>query len=145
MPLGRIRVLCVDDNQALADALEMKLAGEPDLECVGKLPTADGLTAHAAAADVVLLDIEMPGRDTFQALREMLAAHPGVRVIILSAHVRDEYVDTAVGAGVWGHLCKGDRPEEIVRAVRRVAGGEFVLGTEVMEHCKRGSWGGHRV
>jgi DNA-binding NarL/FixJ family response regulator len=141
----RIRVLCVDDNQALADALKMKLAGEPDLECIGTLPSADDLAARAAAADIVLLDIEMPGRDTFQALRDLLGVHPDVRVIILSAHVRDEYVDAAVGAGVWGYLCKGDRPDEIVRAVRRVAAGEFVLGSEVLEHCKRGAWGGSRV
>jgi two-component system, NarL family, invasion response regulator UvrY len=137
-----IRVLCVDDNQALADAMEMKLAVEPGMRCVGKLGSADELTKAVQHLDaqVVLLDIEMPGRDTFEALRELLERQPQVRVIILSAHVRDEYIDAAVGAGAWGYLCKGDRPEDIVRAIRRVADGEFVLGPEVMTHCKRGGW-----
>lgn len=137
-----IRVLCVDDNQALAEAMQIKLAVERDLQTVGRLHSADGLLVEVKKtnADVVLLDIEMPGRDTFEVVRELIGECPKVRVIILSAHVRDDYIDTAVGAGVWGYMCKGDRPDDIVHAVRRVSQGEFVLGPEVMEHCKRSGW-----
>lgn len=133
------RVLCVDDNLMLSEALGMKLNAEDDIECVGRLPTADGLIPwfREHDADIILLDVEMPGRDPFEALRSLLEERPHVRTIILSAHLRDEYIDAAVAAGAWGYVCKGDRADAIVNAVRRVASGEFVLGPEVMNHCRR--------
>jgi len=129
----KIRVLCVDDHAFLAEGLRSKISLELDMEYVGWLPDATDLVKEAKerGADVVTLDIEMPGPDPFEALAEVQRRAPEVRVIVLSAYVKDRYLDAAVEAGAWGFLSKADDPDSIVQAIRRVAGGEFALGPSV--------------
>ncbi|RMD61010.1 MAG: DNA-binding response regulator, partial [Planctomycetota bacterium] len=128
-----IRVLCVDDHAFLVEGLRARMAIEPDLEVVGRLPSADTLVraAEQLRPDIVLLDIEMPGVDAFTALEDLRHVLPEVRTIILSAHVRDHYLDMAAQAGAWGYFSKSDSPEAILDGVRRVHRGEFALGPEV--------------
>jgi NarL family two-component system response regulator LiaR len=132
-----IRVLCVDDHAFLAEGLQSRLSLARDMEFVGRLSTAEDLVAEAkrTRADVVLLDIEMPGPDPFEALEDLCRQHPSSRAIMLSAYVRDHYVDAAVNAGAWGYLCKNDEPDTIIDAIRKVANGEFVFGPSVMGRC----------
>jgi DNA-binding NarL/FixJ family response regulator len=133
----RIRVLCVDDHEFLADGLRARLALAEDLEFVGWLPTAQGLLAKVkeTGADVVLLDIEMPGPDPFEAIEDLHARHPDTRVLVLSAYVRDHYFESAVEAGAWGYLSKGDSPDSLIAAIRQAARGEFAFSPEVEERC----------
>jgi DNA-binding NarL/FixJ family response regulator len=77
----------------------------------------------------------MPGPDPFEAMEDLRRQCPNVRTIMLSAYVRDHYIDAAVNAGAWGYLCKDDDPDEIVHAIRDVAGGAFVFGPNVMGRC----------
>jgi two-component system invasion response regulator UvrY len=127
-----IKVLCVDDNDFVAEAIERKLRREPGFEWAGWLPDTINLTerARTSGADVVLLDVDIPGRDSFEALAELTAAEPTIRVIMLSGHVRTDYIDRAVEAGAWGYLSKGEENEVILGAIRRVAAGGFALGNE---------------
>ena len=69
----RIRVLCVDDHAFLVDGLKIRLQVETDMEFVGRLETADDLITQVqrTQADVVLLDIDMPGADVFEAIDEL--------------------------------------------------------------------------
>src|SRR2546422_897355 len=121
-----IRVLCVDDNAALIDGLQIKLALESDIEWVGRAQSADDLIAEVrdADADVVLLDIDMPGRESLEALEELTAACPEVRVIILSGYVREDFINRSLDAGAWGYLAKSEEPNVIVSAIRGVFRGE---------------------
>lgn len=134
-----IRVLCVDDHAFMADGLRARFQREPDMELVGHRPTAEGLVRAVddTGATVVLLDIEMPGPDSFEALEDLVRQRPDARVIMFSAFVRDHYIDEAVRVGAWGYLSKGDQPDEIVHAVRAVAGGEFAFSREVAERTQR--------
>src|SRR5436853_5084977 len=77
----------------------------------------------------------MPGPDPFEAMEDLRRQCPAVRVIMLSAYVRDHYIDAAVNAGAWGYLCKDDEPDAIIHAIRDVAGGAFVFGPNVMGRC----------
>lgn len=135
----RVKVLCVDDNEAIVKAIAQKLAMERDFECVGRLHSADELIQEARRTnpDVVLLDIEMPGRDSLLALEELARVCPNVRTLILSAHVRDDYIDAAITAGAWGYVSKADPPAEIIESLRKVASGEFSLGREIAERHAR--------
>lgn len=137
----RIKVLCVDDNEALLEALQMKLAAEPDVSPIGCLYTADALveTAGRLRPDIVLLDLDMPGQDPIAAIADLSQVHPDVRVVILSGYVREEYIKRALDAGALGYLAKGEEPEVIVGALRRVAAGNFAFGNEVAQHLRR-SW-----
>lgn len=139
MSPNKVRVLCVDDRDALAQALMMRINLEPDLQCDGYLTTADELIEEVGRRDVdaVVLDIEMPGIDPFRAVSELRRTSPDVRVVILSAYVKDEYLDAAVESGAWGYLSKYDPPEEVVEAVRKiVVGGEFVFGSSVRQQLR---------
>src|SRR5438552_18978662 len=134
-----IRVLCVDDNPELVDGLQIKLALEHDIECVGHAHTADQLVedVREAQPDIVLLDIDMPGRESLEVLGELTAACPEARVIILSGYVREDFINRALDSGAWGYVAKSEEPDVIVSAIRSVARGEFSFGLEVSQHLKR--------
>jgi two-component system response regulator NreC len=133
----RIRVLCVDDHEFLAEGLRARLALTDDLEFVGWMPTAQGLLGKIKEArpHVVLLDIEMPGPDPFEAIGDARRRYPETKVLVLSAYVRDHYFESAVEAGAWGYLSKGDKPDCLVEAIRKAAKGEFAFSPEVEERC----------
>ena len=138
-----IRVFCVDDHAFLVEGLQARLSLARDMEFVGRLGSAEDLVQEVKRTnpDVVLMDIEMPGPDPFEAMEDLRRQCPNVRTIMLSAYVRDHYIDAAVNAGAWGYLSKHDDPEKILHAIRDVANGAFVFGPHVMERCsirKRG-------
>jgi len=130
---GRLRVLCVDDDVEVVEALRLLLTGEPGYEWMGALTTANDLVAVACdhRPHVVLLDVDMPGRDPLDVLAEMTVACPDVRVVVLSGHVRRALVNRAITAGAWGYVAKADGEGAMLDAIRAVAGGEFVMSPEV--------------
>jgi DNA-binding NarL/FixJ family response regulator len=135
-----IRILCVDDHAFLVEGLSARFALERDFELVGRLSTAENLAAEVKRTrpQVVLLDIEMPGPDAFDALAELTRQNSDARVIMLSAYIRDHYIEAAYKAGAWGYFCKSDEMNAIVEGIRKVAGGEFALGPKVQERCQPG-------
>lgn len=132
----RIRVLCVDDNAFVADGIRIRLAIHPGFEWAGHLRSADDLlpTVQMQRPDIVLLDIDMPGKDALKALEEITAAVPETRTIIVSGYERDDYLDRAVEAGAWGYVSKNDGADQIVEAIRRVHGGRFAFGASLLKH-----------
>jgi DNA-binding NarL/FixJ family response regulator len=135
-----IRVMCVDDNDFVAEAIRRKLAMDRAFTWAGWLPEARDMVEKVKEnkADVVLLDIDMPGKDSFEALSELAAACPDARVIMLSGYVRADYIDRAVEAGAWGYVSKNENVETILSAIQQVARGSFVMGSEVAAELKRG-------
>lgn len=132
-----IRVLCVDDHDFLIDGLQSRFEAESDIELVGRLNTAEKLVEEAlrTKADVVLLDIEMPGPDAFEAADQLRRSSPQTKTVFLSAYVRDRYVSAAFKSGAWGYFSKSDESEAIVEGIRKVYAGEFALGPKVAERC----------
>ncbi|MGW2681972.1 response regulator [Streptomyces sp. NPDC001414] len=126
-----IRVLLADDQALLRSAFRVLVDSEPDMEVVGE--ASDGAEAvrlaGQTAADVVLMDIRMPGTDGLAATR-MISEDPSldrVRVVILTTFEVDDYVVQALRAGASGFLGKGSEPEELLSAIRVAAGGEALL------------------
>ncbi|MFG2677849.1 response regulator [Streptomyces sp. NPDC048392] len=126
-----IRVLLADDQALLRSAFRVLVDSEPDMEVVGE--ASDGAEAARLAAerraDVVLMDIRMPGTDGLAATR-MISADPAlaqVRVVILTTFEVDDYVVQSLRAGASGFLGKGSEPEELLSAIRVAAGGEALL------------------
>ncbi|MFR9791597.1 response regulator [Streptomyces sp. MB22_4] len=126
-----IRVLLADDQALLRSAFRVLVDSEPDMEVVGE--AADGaqavLLAKERRADVVLMDIRMPGTDGLAATRliseDADLAH--VRVVILTTFEVDDYVVRSLRAGASGFLGKGSEPEELLSAIRIAAGGDALL------------------
>ncbi|AWE49888.1 response regulator [Streptomyces nigra] len=126
-----IRVLLADDQALLRSAFRVLVDSEPDMEVVGE--ASDGEEAVRLAkqerADVVLMDIRMPGTDGLAATR-MISADPAlahVRVVILTTFEVDDYVVQSLRAGASGFLGKGSEPDELLAAIRVAAGGEALL------------------
>ncbi|MEU8929677.1 response regulator transcription factor [Streptomyces sp. NPDC048409] len=126
-----IRVLLADDQALLRSAFRVLVDSEPDMEVVGE--ASDGAEAvrlaGQTAADVVLMDIRMPGTDGLAATR-MISEDPSldrVRVVILTTFEVDDYVVQALRAGASGFLGKGSEPDELLSAIRVAAGGEALL------------------
>lgn len=126
-----IKVLLADDQALLRSAFKVLVDSEPDMRVVGE--ASDGAQAYALArevrADVVLMDIRMPGTDGLAATR-MISEDPelsGVRVVMLTTFEVDEYVVQALRAGASGFLGKGAEPDELLNAIRVAAAGEALL------------------
>jgi DNA-binding NarL/FixJ family response regulator len=128
-----IRVLIADDQELVRTGFRVILNAEPDLEVVGE--AGDGREAIEAAAalrpDVVLMDIRMPNLDGIEATRRIAAAPGSPRVLILTTFDLDEYVYEALRAGASGFLLKDAGADELLRAVRVIAGGEALLAPSI--------------
>jgi DNA-binding NarL/FixJ family response regulator len=120
-----IRVLIVDDHPLVRQGLTAVLAGVSDIEVVDAV--ADGALAAEAAvaaeADIVLMDLSMPGMDGVEATREVLALRPRVRVVVLTSFAEQARVLAALDAGAVGYLLKDTEPEDLIHAVHEAAAG----------------------
>ena len=126
-----IRVLLADDQALLRGTFRLLLDSVPGIEVVGE--ASDGaeavVLARSTQADVVVMDIRMPGTDGIEATRRICAddALAGVKVLILTTFETDELVVSALRAGASGFLGKGVEPAALIDAIRTVAEGEQLL------------------
>jgi DNA-binding NarL/FixJ family response regulator len=100
--------MVVDDHALVRDMLAQSLSAEPDIEVVAVAPHAQEAMEKAGEwrPDVILMDIDMPGMSPFEASRQIRAASPSVRLVFLSAHVNDQYIDQALEIEASGYLSK---------------------------------------
>jgi DNA-binding NarL/FixJ family response regulator len=128
-----VRVLIVDDDDLMRAGLRGVLANDESIEVVGE--ASDGRDAvyrtRLLSPDVVLMDVRMPDLDGISATRELLAAFPEVKVVILTTFEQDDYIFGALSAGASGFLLKRTRPEELVAAVHTIAAGDSLLSPSV--------------
>jgi DNA-binding NarL/FixJ family response regulator len=128
-----IRVLLVDDQPLLRKGFRMILEAEPDLEVVDE--AGDGEAAVALTRkhepDVVLMDVRMPGLDGIEATEQIVAAGSRARILILTTFDLDEYAFAGLRAGASGFLLKDVPPQELLQAIRTVAGGDAVVAPRV--------------
>lgn len=128
-----IRVLLVDDEAMVRVGLRMVISAEPDLEVVGE--AGDGEEAERLTRelepDVVLMDVRMPRVDGLEGSRRVMAARPGTKVVVLTTFGEDAHVEAALRAGVSGFLLKVSPPEQLIQAIRTVAGGGGLLDPAV--------------
>lgn len=128
-----IDVLLVEDQPLLRAGLRLILDGEPDLRVVGE--AHDGVDAigkaRALRPAVILMDLNLPRIDGIGATSRILAADPGIKVLVMTVLDDEATVLEALRAGASGYLLKEARPEELVHAVRAVASGDAVLHPSV--------------
>jgi two-component system, NarL family, response regulator LiaR len=124
-----IRVLIADDHVVVRKGIRALLATEPGIDVVGE--ATDGAEAVRAAAelrpDIILMDIVMPTVDGIEAVRRIMAAQPGSRILVLTSFATDDQIFPALKAGALGYLLKDTGPEDLVQAIRQVHRGESSL------------------
>jgi len=128
-----ISVLLVDDEPLLRLGFRLVLDSQSDMSVVGE--AADGAAAVRKVAefdpDVVLMDVRMPGMDGIDATRQIVRDHARSRVLILTTFDLDEYAFAGLRAGASGFLLKNVPPEDLLSAIRTVAGGDAVVAPRV--------------
>lgn len=135
-----ITVLLVDDHAMLREALSARLDREIDIDIVGTAGTADeGVEmARSLEPNVVVMDIDMPGRLCFAAAEDIVAFQPKTRMIYLSAFSSDRYIQDALSAHALSYLTKDQSPEVVVHAIRQAAQGLSTFSPSVQERLTVG-------
>jgi DNA-binding NarL/FixJ family response regulator len=128
-----IRVLLADDQPLMRAGFRMILEETDDIGIVGE--AKDGAEAVRLAAalnpDVILMDVRMPGVDGIEATRQIVAADPLARILILTTFDLDEYAFSALRAGASGFVLKDVPLDELARAIRCVASGDAVVSPRI--------------
>jgi two-component system invasion response regulator UvrY len=120
-----INVLIVDDHAIVRQGLKQILADTPDLIVAGEAGTGrEALNqVRSQAWDVVVLDISLPDRNGLEVLQQIQSSLPELPVLILTMHAEEQYAVRALRMGAAGYLSKESAPEQLVAAIRKVAGG----------------------
>lgn len=133
--MNPVKVVLVDDQELIRAGLAAILRPEPEIAVVAEAGNgAEGARAAAAhGADVVLMDIQMPGSDGLEGLSLVLADSPGTKVLMLSMFDLDEYLYAALRAGASGFLLKTTPAAELVRCILACHRGESLFAPEITE------------
>lgn len=136
---GPLRVMLVDDHAVVRAGYRRLLEDEPGLQVVAEFGDAESAyaalgSAAAASADVLVLDLSMPGRSGLDMLRRARLRWPRLRVLVFSMHDSPAMVAQALAAGAAGFITKSSEPALLVAALRRVAAGdEAVLSPDIAQ------------
>ena len=125
----KVRIVVADDHTLIRRGVVGLLDAQPDMEVVGEAGTSREALARVAelAPEVVLMDITMPDGSGIDATREIKKQFPGVQVLILTVHDREDYLFQALRAGAAGYILKGADVQDLLLAVRTVQRGEVYL------------------
>lgn len=128
-----VRLLCVDDNTMVAEALVRRLRYEPMVSWIDFVTESSLILDQvmSVSPDVVLMDIDIPSVDTFSIVAALASRMPNVRVIMLSGHVIPTFIDRALDAGAWGYVSKNEDISQLIDAIKRVTQDEIALSPEV--------------
>ncbi len=137
--MKEITILVVDDHMIVREGLCKMLALEENFKVVGE--AKNGRVAVAMALelkpDVILMDIAMPGLNGLEATRQILKLLPNTKIIVLTAHNDDAYVNSATTAGAVGFLLKQTSAHRVCRAVREVQNGKTFFGNSIAKRLAR--------
>jgi two-component system invasion response regulator UvrY len=129
------RILIADDHRIMRRGLAQIIRDSPGMEVAGE--AGDGQEAldfvREKSLDVVILDIAMPGRGGLDVLREMKAAKPDVKIIVLSMYPEEQYAIRSLRDGASAYLTKSSAPEELIQAIRTVAAGKRYITPSVAD------------
>lgn len=139
------RILIVDDHSLIREGLKQVLRDEPEMEVVAE--AADGQNVMEVVrqekADVVLLDISLPGRNGLEILKDVRHEYPKLPVLMLSMHPEERFALRALKAGASGYVTKESAPANLIQAIRKVmTGGKYIsqtLAEQVAESLDGGS------
>jgi DNA-binding NarL/FixJ family response regulator len=130
-------IVLIDDHEMVRRGLRALLHLEPDMTIVGEASTvADGVAlVEQLTPQMVLLDVKLPDASVTEACRRLLAVAPKLRILVLTSYAEDATVMAAVQNGAHGYILKDVRMDDLIRAIRTVAGGHGCLDPRVTQQA----------
>ncbi|MDT5293816.1 MAG: hypothetical protein QOJ76_696 [Acidobacteriota bacterium] len=131
--MSKLRILLAEDHETVREGLRMIVNAQPDMEVVGE--AGDGREAVARAQellpDIIVMDVSMPHLNGLKATERLKEVCPQVKVLTLTRHMDDGYLQQLLRAGVSGYVLKQSPPAELLHAIRAVAAGGKYLDPAV--------------
>ncbi len=130
-----IKIVVTDDHQLVIDGIKLMLAEADDIVCIGEANGGEQVLELLAktSADVLLLDINMPGMDGLECCRRVKHDFPQVKILMLSMLREGSLVKTLLKEGASGYLLKNAGKDEVIEAIRKVHAGERVFSSDLMD------------
>jgi len=128
-----VTVVLADDHQLLRQSFGMLLNQTTGIKVVSDVGNSDDAVNACVhlRPDVAVLDIDMPGMDSFEAARTIKTRSPRTRLLFLSAFTHDRYIEAALGAGALGYLTKSEPMQSVIQAIHKVALGQACFSSEI--------------
>ncbi len=138
----KITIMIVEDHPLFGQGLRRVLEGEEDIEIVAEVNNGKLAVERAAdlQPDVILMDINLPGMNGLQATREIRANGDDTAIIVLTAYHDEEQLFHAIRAGAAAYFPKDVSPAALIRAIREVAKGNYVIGDTVIPAAQVANW-----
>lgn len=130
-----IRLMLADDHSIVRTGLKQVLGDAPEFSVCAEAATGDEVIAQVRQAppDLLLLDMSMPGRSGIELIKQLKGEYPKLPILVLSMHKEEQYAVRAIKAGAAGYLTKEHAGEELIGALRKVAGGGVYISPAVAE------------
>ena len=127
-------ILLIDDHAIVRSGIRKLLAGLPEID-LKEVATGESalLELRDAQFDLVILDLNLPGLGGLELLRRILAAHPGIKVLVFSLHTEAVYAARAMEAGARGYISKNAAPEELLEAIESVLAGGTAIERDIAQ------------
>jgi DNA-binding NarL/FixJ family response regulator len=133
--MDKLRILLAEDHETIRDGLKLLVNSQPDMEIVGEADNGRVALqlAQELLPDVVVMDVSMPELNGLQATKKLKQKCPQVKVVTLTRHTDDGYLQQLLQAGVSGYVLKQSKSAELLRAIRAVVAGQTYLDPAITE------------
>ena len=135
-----MRIVLAEDHKTVREGIKMLVNAQTDMEVVGE--AGDGAAAIKSVRekrpDVIVMDISMPEMNGLKATRKLKSEFPDVKILTLTRHSDDSFLEQLIGAGASGYILKQSAPAELINAIRTVGGGNAYLDTSLTEKVMGG-------
>src|SRR5436190_2209930 len=125
----KLRILIAEDHQTVREGVKLLVNAQPDMEVVGE--AGDGEIAVKEAErlkpDIIVMDVSMPNVNGLKATKRLRRQDPDIKILTLTRHTDDGYLQQLLGAGANGYVLKQSAPTELINAIRSVAAGNAYL------------------
>jgi DNA-binding NarL/FixJ family response regulator len=145
--MNKLRILLAEDHETIRDGLKLLVNNQPDMLIVGEADNGRVAVklAQELLPDVVVMDVSMPELNGLQATKKLKQQTPQVKVLTLTRHTDDGYLQQLLQAGVSGYVLKQSKSAELLRAIRAVAAGQTYLDPAITEKAVTQIRGGRRA
>ena len=128
-----IKIFLVDDHQIIRDGIKQFLDDESDIQVLGEANSANMALRKMASKtpDILITDLSMPNKNGFELIKEALSIYPDLKVIILTMHAEEAYINEAIKLGVKAYLSKDASRHELLEAIHQVIDGETFFNSKV--------------